>query len=162
MITGPRRSSNTPCSPSTITNPNLPLFPIHQENLYNLPRGFRNIVSAGPIAKTRSFKAVDLDIAHTFNTRAHPKGAVGSSQYKYAIAVATKAGKKLVPGKFYVFTIEWNTPSFVEDTSESKREREKPLPKLGFEHVAVVAGGVIANNRGGDAKVADLDFDAIR
>ena len=118
-------------------------------------------VSAGPVLIGGSSGAVDYGIAHTFDTRAPPKGLVMSSRYKDAVAAAAKAGKKLVPEKFFVSTTVWDLPSSVEGTFESKTELEKLKQKLGFEHVAVVAGEVIAKDRGRDTKkVTDLDFDA--
>ncbi|KAL1653587.1 hypothetical protein SLS61_003733 [Didymella pomorum] len=118
-------------------------------------------VSAGPVPNAASLEVIDSGFAHSLDTRAPPKGPVTTSRYKDAVAAAAKVGKKLVPGKFYVFTIEWDLPSSVEGTFESKTELEKLQQKLGFEHVAVVAGEVIAKDRGRDKnKVTDLDFDA--
>lgn len=117
---------------------------------------------AGPVPNAAPLEVIGLDCAQSLDTRApSPKGPVITARYKDAVAAAAKAGKKLVPGKFYVFTIEWDLPSSVEGTFESKTELEKLQRKLGFEHVAVVAGEVIAKDRGRDAKkVTDLDFDA--
>lgn len=118
-------------------------------------------VSAVPAPIAESTQIAGNDVTHTLDARAPPAGPVLSARYKDAVAAASKAGKTLVLGKFYVFTIEWDLPASVEGTFESKTELEKLQKQLGFEHVAVVAGEVTGKKRGRGAKeVVDLDFDA--
>lgn len=118
-------------------------------------------VSAGPVPISTSTGIVETEIAHTLEARKPPAGPVLTARYKDAVAAASKAGKTLVLGKFYVFTIEWDLPAPVEGTTETKTELEKLQKKLGFAHVAVIAGEIVAKKRGrGANEVTDLDFDA--
>ncbi|KAF2630901.1 hypothetical protein BU25DRAFT_408167 [Macroventuria anomochaeta] len=135
-------------------------------------------VGASPVLISSSVEVIGTDVPHEFNPRAAPAdpapiakapavkapAAVVPSKtkrYEEAVAAAAKANKQLVPGNWYVFTLEWDLPAAVEGTFESKTELQKLQQKLGFEHVAVAAGQIIEKKTGrGKNEKIDLDFDA--
>ena len=97
-------------------------------------------VSAGPIPEVSGLEVIDTNAANIHVPRAPPKppAVVPTKTKRYEAAVAA-ARRNLAPG-WYAFTIEWDLPAAVEGNFESKTELEVLQRKLGFEHVAVVAG----------------------
>ncbi|KAJ8109958.1 hypothetical protein OPT61_g7075 [Boeremia exigua] len=116
-------------------------------------------VSAGPIPEVSGLEVIDTNAANIHVPRAPPKtpAVVPTKTKRYEVAVAA-ARRNLAPG-WYAFTIEWDLPAAVEGNFESKTELEVLQRKLGFEHVAVVAGEIVEKKTGrGKNEKIELDF----
>ena len=125
--------------------------------------------SASPVPNAAAVEVVDTNVVYVHVPRAAPAAKTPApkapaaivptktKRYEAAVAAAAKAGKKLVPG-WYAFTIEWDLPAAVEGNFESKTELQKLQQKLGFEHVAVVAGEIV-EKKSGRGKNEKIEFD---
>lgn len=124
-------------------------------------------VSASPIANPNPAAVANADATPV----AEPVFSIDEEESKELVTRATtvktdayqaaeKAHSSLAVGTYYVFQLEWDLPAAVDD-AETQTELQKLQTRLGFEHVAVVAGVVTSKKTGrGKNEKTTLDFNA--